>query len=225
MALKMKLNEKAYTTIKNKIFNFELKPKEIFSETELSKRLRMSRTPIREALNKLENDGLVKRLPNKGYCVVDISASEIEELYELREDLAVMALRAAARKAQQKDWLRLEETVLNQVIPDEEFAEKEFDRFSKETQGFDQEIARLSEKPVLKQLINIVGDKVNRFQWMHIFFKDRARQSRDEHLEIARCLREGKIEDAIAATRKHIRSSRDNILNLLNRKKDILYID
>lgn len=225
MANKMKLKEKVYTTIKTKICNFELKPKEVFFETGISKELGVSRTPIREALNRLEQEGLVSRLPNRGYSVVDITVSEIEELYELRESLEVMALRAAAKKAKKEDWVRLEKEMLKLVVPQRELTKKEYERFSDIAQAFDQEIARLSGKTTLQKMIDMVTDRVNRFRWMNIFFKDRAEKSRDEHLEIIRHLKEGKLENAVAATRKHIRRSRDNILTLLHRKKDILYID
>ena len=225
MAAKIKLNEKAYNTVKKQIFNFELKPKQVFFETDISRKLGVSRTPIREALRKLEQEGLVNRLPNRGYSVVDISASEIEELYELREALEIIALTAAAKKAQKQDWIRLEKKLLKQVAPRQEFSKKEFELYSHAAQEFDREIARLSGKATLQKIVDLITGKVNRFRWMNIFFRDRAEQSRNEHLEILNYLKNGKVEDAIVATRQHIGRSRDNILTLLNRKRDVLYID
>jgi DNA-binding GntR family transcriptional regulator len=225
MAAKIKLKEKAYASIKKKIFDFELKPNQVFFETDIAKKLGMSRTPIREALNKLEQEDLINRLSNRGYSVVDITSSEIEELYELREALEILALSSAAKKAQKQDWIRLEKKVLGQTVPKHDYSTKEYEHYVEAAQEFDQEIARLSGKTVLQKMIVITTDKVKRFRWMNIFFKDRAEQSRDEHLEIVNYLKDGKVEDAIAATRKHIHRSRDNILTLLRRKKDLLYID
>lgn len=225
MAAKIKLNEKAYNTVKKQIFNFELKPKQVFFETDISRKLGVSRTPIREALRKLEQEGLINRLPNRGYSVVDISASEIEELYELREALEIIALTAAAKKAQKQDWIRLEKKLLKQVAPRQEFSRKEYELYSDTAQEFDREIARLSGKATLQKMVDLITGKVNRFRWMNIFFRDRAEQSRNEHLEILNYLKNGKVEDAIVATRQHIGRSRDNILTLLNRKRDVLYID
>ena len=74
-------------------------------------------------------------------------------------------------------------------------------------------------------MIDMVSEKINRFQWMNLFLTDRAGRSRNEHMEIIYLLKEGKIEDAVVATQEHIRHSKDNILNLLQRKKDLLYID
>jgi DNA-binding GntR family transcriptional regulator len=221
----MKLNEKAYTIIKKRIFDFELKPREILFETEMSKKLGVSRTPVREALSKLEQEGLIARLPNRGYSVVDISTSEIEELFEIREALEILALRSAVKKAQKADWIRLEMRLLSKDVPRRNFSKKDYKELPEDAHEFHQEIVRLSGKATLSQMIDIVAEKVGRFRWMNVFFEDRSKQSRDEHLELIKCLKEGKTEEAIATIRKHIRNSRDNIVNLLQRKKNLLYID
>jgi len=225
MTGKIKLKEKAYASIKKKIFDFELKPNQVFFETDISRKLGMSRTPIREALKKLAQEGLVKRLHGRGYSVVDITATEIEELYELREVLEVFALSAAAKKAKKQDWIRLEKKLLNQNVPRRVYSKKEYEPFVETMQEFDREIAQLSGKVTLQKMIDMVMDKVNRFRWMNIFVRERASQSRNEHLEIINYLKNGRVEDAIVATRKHIQSSKDNILTLLHRKMDLLYIN
>jgi len=74
-------------------------------------------------------------------------------------------------------------------------------------------------------MIDMISEKINRFQWMNHFITDRAVSSRNEHMAIINFLKDGKIEDAVEATQEHIRHSKDNILNLLQRKKDLLYID
>ncbi len=211
--------------MKARILNFELKPGEKFFETGISEDLGVSRTPIREALNRLEHEGLIKSLPNKGYSVSDLTATEIEELFEIREALEVLALRTAARNACKEDWIRLEQEIKSRSLYQEKELEKRHSQYFKEAHEFHQEIARISGKETLKQMIDMVSEKINRFQWMNLFLTDRAGRSRNEHMEIICFLKEGKIEDAVVATQEHIRHSKDNILNLLQRKKDLLYID
>lgn len=222
---KGKLKEKVYSVMKARILNFELKPGEKFFETEISEDLGVSRTPIREALNRLEHEGLIKSLPNKGYSVSDLTATEIEELFEIREALEVLALRTAAKNASKEDWIRLEQTIQNQNPRQNGDSEKRHSHYFKEAHEFELEVARISGKETLKQMIDMISDKINRFQWMNFFLTDRAVSSRNEHIEIINFLKDGKIEDAVAATQEHIRHSKDNILNLLQRKKDLLYID
>lgn len=211
--------------MKARILNFELKPGERFFETGISEDLGVSRTPIREALNRLEHEGLIKSLPNKGYSVSDLTATEIEELFEIREALEVLALRTAARNARREDWVRLEQVIKDQSLYQDKELEKRHSQYFKEAHEFHQEIARISGKETLTQMIDMVSEKINRFQWMNLFLTDRAGRSRNEHMEIIYLLKEGKIEDAVVATQEHIRHSKDNILNLLQRKKDLLYID
>jgi DNA-binding GntR family transcriptional regulator len=226
MANKVKLKEKAYTIIKQKINDFELKPKQIIFETEISKSLNMSRTPVREALDRLEQEGLISRLTTgRGYSVVDISTEGIEELFAIREALEIMALKAAIKKAKKEDWIRLEKKLLNRAAPQRKVSKKHYETLPEDAQKFHREIVRLSGMTTLAQLNDIVTDKVDRFRWMNVFFEDRAKQSRDEHLDLIKYLKEGRTEDAMAATRKHIRASRDNILTLLHKKTNLLYID
>ena len=221
---KEKLKEKVYSAVKSRILNFQLKPGEKFFETEISADLGVSRTPVREALNRLEHEGLVRSLPNRGYSVADVTESEIEELYEIREALEVLAIRAAVVNASEKDWLNLEKNLKRQVSRHAHDSKKSQEELFKESHEFHQEIARISGKETLKQMIDMVSERINRFQWMNLFLTDRAGQSRQEHMEIVNYLKQGKIEEAIAANREHILYSRNTILNLLHRKKDLLYI-
>jgi DNA-binding GntR family transcriptional regulator len=216
------LKEKVYTTIKKRILNFELKPGEKIFETEIADDLGVSRTPLREAFNKLEQEGLIKTLPNKGYFVSNVTVTEIEELYEIREALEVLAIRAAAKNSCKEDWVRLEQTLLGQTGDKGKDSEKLHSQLFKEAHEFHQEIARISGKETLQQMLNTVSERINRFQWMNIFLTDRAGSSRNEHVEIVKLLKQGKVEEAVAAEQKHIRHSKDTILNLLNKKKDLL---
>ncbi len=221
---KAKLKEKVYSIMKSRILNFELKPGEKFFETEISEKLGVSRTPIREALNRLEHEGLVKSLPNKGYSVSDLTITEIEELFEIREVLEILALRAAAKNARREDWIHLEETVKKKNLHQNEDLEERHGQSFKEAHEFHQEIARISGKETLKQIIDMISEKIYRFQWMNLFLEDRGMQSRNEHVAIINYLKAGKIDDAVAATQEHIRHSKNNILHLLQKKKDLLYI-
>jgi DNA-binding GntR family transcriptional regulator len=71
----------------------------------------------------------------------------------------------------------------------------------------------------------MVSDKINRFQRMDLFHADRAGVSYKEHIEIVKLLKQGKVEEAVTAALVHIRHSKDTVLNFLNKKKDLLYVD
>jgi DNA-binding GntR family transcriptional regulator len=90
------LSEQAYDLIEEKIISLQLTPGEVISETALAKELAIGRTPIREALQKLVNTGLIVILPHKGILVTEISPFKQLQLLELRQALDQLIVRSAA---------------------------------------------------------------------------------------------------------------------------------
>ena len=87
------VNESVYEAIKRQILNNQLRPGNKLGHQELAESLGVSRTPVREALERLYQEGFVIRVVNRGYYVAEISAAEARELYETREALEVYELR------------------------------------------------------------------------------------------------------------------------------------
>src|SRR5262249_61624984 len=88
----------AYDALRTMILSGEVRPGERLSERDLARRVRVSRTPLREALGRLERDGLAVSKPGLGYFATDFDPALVEELYEFREILEVQATRLAARR-------------------------------------------------------------------------------------------------------------------------------
>jgi DNA-binding GntR family transcriptional regulator len=93
------LRERAYNHLQRAIASGELPPDAAISEVVLSRQLKMSRTPVREAINQLVAEGLLEQTPNRGTLVVRLRRQDVIELYELREALEVYAARKAAQMA------------------------------------------------------------------------------------------------------------------------------
>jgi DNA-binding GntR family transcriptional regulator len=91
------LREQAYSQIQRRIASGELRPDVAISELLLARELRMSRTPVREALSQLVAEGLLEQTPNRGTVVVQLKRQDIIDLYELREALEVYSARKAAQ--------------------------------------------------------------------------------------------------------------------------------
>lgn len=91
------LREQAYAHIQRKIAVGDLRPDTPLSEVVLAKELKMSRTPVREALNQLVSEGLLEQTANRGTLVAQFRRQDIIELYELREALEVYSARKAAQ--------------------------------------------------------------------------------------------------------------------------------
>ena len=90
------LADTVYVALRQAILDREFDPGEPLTELELSRRFKVSRTPVREALAKLERDRLVRVVPKKGAFVRTLSHEEIRDLYEVREALEALAVRLAA---------------------------------------------------------------------------------------------------------------------------------
>ena len=104
-----KLAEQVYDTLKAQIHNFVLVPGDRFSEAELGQRLGMSRTPVREALFRLRNEGFLGVEPKLGWFVLPIDFGRLEQLYDLRvvlELASVARLCALTERSQELEALK-----------------------------------------------------------------------------------------------------------------------
>ena len=104
-----KLAEQVYDTLKAQIHDFELVPGDRFSEAELGQRLGMSRTPVREALFRLRNEGFLGVEPKLGWFVLPIDFGRLEQLYDLRvvlELASVGRLCALTERSQELEALK-----------------------------------------------------------------------------------------------------------------------
>lgn len=97
------LNQEAYRRIKEYILNSDFYPGQHIRHVEVSESLGMSRTPLREAMQRLVEEGFLKHIPNRGYFVNEITKKEAEELYELREILETYCIKKAIQKWSTKD--------------------------------------------------------------------------------------------------------------------------
>ena len=105
------VRERAYEHLKASILSGRFNPGERLAEEHLAKELGISRTPIREALHKLESEGLIKPLASRGFVASQDSKEDIEELFEIRAVLEGYALRLICGRITDTVLAQLEETV------------------------------------------------------------------------------------------------------------------
>lgn len=96
--MKLSLQEFAYDKCKSLIESGELSPGKLYSEVSMSKQLGISRTPMRTALQNLEKDGLIIRLPQRGFYVYQFTEEDIRELFAIRKALEGYALETIANE-------------------------------------------------------------------------------------------------------------------------------
>src|SRR5512138_1774184 len=107
----LSLGNQAYQELKRIILERQILPGGKLNEGDLAQALGISRTPIREAINRLEKEGLVKIVPQKGAYVVQFTEADIYELFLIRENLEGLAAYLAATRISEKDLAKLEPAV------------------------------------------------------------------------------------------------------------------
>jgi DNA-binding GntR family transcriptional regulator len=107
----LRLSEKAYHLIKEKIVTLELKPLSVIDEQALKEDLGLGRTPIREALHRLAAEGLVIIAPRRGMFVADISITDLQKIFEVRMLLEGFCARLAAHRATAEQVAQMEATL------------------------------------------------------------------------------------------------------------------
>lgn len=111
---KKNLKQQAYEAIKSKILNCEYAPNELLNEQILCNELgSVSRTPVRDAIGRLEQEGLVSILPKKGIQVAPLNLVEINLIYEVRLLMEPYALLHYGNKIPQKDWAKFQKIINN----------------------------------------------------------------------------------------------------------------
>lgn len=160
--------ERAYNVIRKLLVEFKLRPNERINEVQLSRTLNLSRTPIREALNRLASEGFVELAPNRGFHVRPLGIEGLLDLYELRSIIECAAFRLMIERAEDEDikafenfWLSIKDDY--QVLPPDDILE--FD------ENFHLKIAEYSgnlEIPVLLKSINARIRFIRRIQIEHV---------------------------------------------------------
>jgi DNA-binding GntR family transcriptional regulator len=203
------LGNQAYQELKRIILERQIPPGGKLNEGDLAKALGISRTPIREAINRLEKEGLVKIIPQRGAFVVQFTEKDIYELFLIRENLEGLAAYLATSKMSEKDLAKLESSVEGFSEP---FEEKEIRRYAREDFKFHQAVVQFSEAQRLISLISTLHDYIRIFRLTTIGVSGRMKTSLDEHRELLQAFRGRRPEEAERRMRDHIRHVRDGVM-------------
>ncbi|MCP4358313.1 MAG: GntR family transcriptional regulator [Chloroflexi bacterium] len=107
----MSLSLQAYENIKRKIVFLELEPGSVIDEAGLQAELELGRTPIREALQRLEWEQLVTIVPRRGMFVTDISVNDLHQIFELRLTMEALATQLAAQRGTPAHWQQMDDVL------------------------------------------------------------------------------------------------------------------
>jgi GntR family transcriptional regulator, rspAB operon transcriptional repressor len=144
------LAEKAYQLLVRKITHLELRPGSVLAEKWVMAELEIGRTPVREALQRLSAEGLVSHMPNRGMLVTDISASNVQHIYEFRSVIDAFMARLAATRASKSDIIELTELAKKMVQATDADDLDQFIHFDRE---FYETMARASQNIYVEEAV------------------------------------------------------------------------
>lgn len=197
-----------YRRLRQAILSLDLLPGEQMSERALERLLGTSRTPVREALVRLQAEGLVVR-QGRGYRVTPIDLSELLDVFEFRESVEAAAVRLACDRAEQAE-LREIQTLLDAGLHDDS-PEIWFDI------GTDVHVslARLSRNRFLVRAVEDIVTRIARARWMMASSSQGRADAHREHSTIVRLIAERRHDEAADAVVRHSRIVRDQIVTAL----------
>ncbi|MCQ2554606.1 MAG: GntR family transcriptional regulator [Clostridia bacterium] len=203
------LREIVYEELKRQIMIGEIAPHTRMMEVELADEMGVSRTPIREAIRKLEKEGLVTIEPRKGAYAADISIKEMVDVFDVREYLEGMAASLAAQKisAEEKaELVNIAESFKNAV------EDGNIQMIVKIDEEFHKFIVKCSDNKTLVQLIMQVQDLSLRFRYIYYDDFSRFEHIPTEHAEIVSAILSGDPEKARLEMSAHIRELRQFVV-------------
>jgi DNA-binding GntR family transcriptional regulator len=206
------LTQVAYQKLKEDIVTCVLQPGSQVTEAMLSLRLDMSKAPLRGALARLMQDGLVVPLPRQGYRIAPVTIRDADELFDMRLLLEPAAARSAAGRIDVVSLRKLDAVCRAGYRPGNRASERQFLRANSE---FHVAIARATGNRRLASAIASVLDEIERIQHVGMTMQDRSMEIRDEHQALLDVLEQGDGDGAAAMMIEQIRAARQMVVDAL----------
>jgi len=207
---KENLSNQVFEQVKEIIVKGEIPAGKRMIESEIAASMGISRTPVREAVHKLEAEGLLKPLPRGGYVVRGLTLPDIEETFEIRSILESFAAYLAANRHSSKEILPLEKKM-------EEFQRyldrndlKELTRINTE---FHELLYALSRSQRLIKMIHDLRDEICFLRKMILNSVDMARLSNKDHREIVKAIKKREDKKVERLVRDHILRGKEFVIN------------
>jgi DNA-binding GntR family transcriptional regulator len=179
------LTQRAYETLKSEIITCALAPGIQIAQRHLAETYALGLTPVREALQRLAQEGFVQAIPRFGYVVSPIALSDIREIFELRAILEAGAARLAARQASPEQLAHLAELARSTYTYQDR---QSYGQFLACNAGFHRSIADAAGNQRLTELIARVLDELTRVFHLGLELRDSAAEMRDEHMALVEAL-------------------------------------
>lgn len=203
----LSLKESAYNLIKNKLLNLEFAPGTRVREDLIAEEIAMSRTPVREAINQLVSEGLLRSVPRKGLFFIELTPEEILDLIDVRGALESLAVTKCIDKIDEKGLKKLESIIQR---AEESFRQKDYKKCNDLDSQFHQRIAQLTGNQKLILYLQEIEDfmRIVRTLEKRTLAKQKVEKSLEQHWNIYRCIEARDKTAAVKAALQNIQQLR-----------------
>lgn len=209
------LRELVLEAIREAIKGGTLKPRERLMEIQLAEELGVSRTPIREALRKLELEGFIVMVPRKGAYVADISFKDIADVFEIRIALESLAAGLAAERITDEEMEEMERHLVEKA---DAIARQDMERLVEVDTKFHEAIYKASRNQRLMIIINNLREQIQRFRTTSLAYPGRMQQSLNEHRQLVEAIQSRDPQLARQLAQEHIENAEQSMIESI--KKD-----
>ncbi len=212
------LKDLVYLELKHKILTGEIVSQTRLMEIDLSEKMNVSRTPIREAIKRLADDGLVKVEPRRGAYVANISIKDMLDVFEVREDMEGFCAKLAAERITDE-----EKEELRQIAAEYERALAQGDKevIIELDEKFHNYIVSCSGNETLSELVNYVQELSLRFRYLYYNDFSLYETTAEQHNRIMEAINCGRAEEARYEADAHVKALKEFVFELGKKMEDI----
>lgn len=216
----MAINKSIYEEIKNLIMNMELRPGEYISESTLAQRLNVSRTPIREAIKKLEQEGLIVT-EGKRKRIFLLTLKDLREIFDIKRSVETKVVRWAIERGKEEDFERLADAIerldmlASERPKDNDKVKKWFEDWLCQDKEFHNIIFNMADNKRARQLVENLNSQWHRLRIGIDAIEGRIIKSLEEHKKIAQAILDKDPDRAEEAMLEHLENLYNSVASLM----------
>lgn len=216
------LTGEACGRIKDMVLRYELRPGQKLEHQALAERLGMSRTPVREALGRLTEEGFVMRVPHKGYFVPEITEAEARELFELRECLELYSVERAIKNCtnaqinELRSLLGQYKKAISRGVSRQMFLMDE---------NFHLKIAEIGGSVTLKRMLTTIFEKIIMKRKIEGISPLSGLTSYRRHLKILKAIEKRDLREVRQQIREHVQAGKKAVLDQIRHREELRFLD
>lgn len=209
------LEEGIYQELEEEILSGALRRGDTLTENSVTARLGASRTPVRSALHRLAEEGLIELTPNRGAVVLGVTSDDLVDIYKMRMRLEGLASREAASRISEEDKIKLTDSV---ELSEFYIKKKDAEHLKELDSEFHDIIYRASGNRLLYRTLSDLHKKIKTYRKISLTVTDRLEKSVEEHREILSAIINGNQDEADRLTSMHIEAALANLLSVFESK-------